>query len=233
MATKRVAEAALAVAWIDGRARMRSRLLNLFGDQSAMGLERAQCSLQDGEGRFRVAKVGASLGPQSFDYRPLASDEYSRLGDVLIGLDQMPLFLLNARYVHGHSMAVAGPFNQCLKDANGYTVRACYRLAAPKAINLHCRSVWTSSGGRLPGTFRLIPGFDLQWFASCKGPHMATPVDNVVTTIDEKHAEAVESVRQVSDNLAHAIDRSVAQRPYTTLIMALGFGFVLGALWAR
>jgi ElaB/YqjD/DUF883 family membrane-anchored ribosome-binding protein len=62
---------------------------------------------------------------------------------------------------------------------------------------------------------------------------MATPVEKVAAGIDERHVEAVASVRQVSDNLARAIDKSLAERPYTTLVMALGFGFVLGALWAR
>jgi hypothetical protein len=62
---------------------------------------------------------------------------------------------------------------------------------------------------------------------------MATPVEKVATSIDVKHAEAIESVREVRDNLARAIDRSLARRPYTTLVFALGFGFLLGALWAR
>ena len=55
----------------------------------------------------------------------------------------------------------------------------------------------------------------------------------VAAAVDDKHAEAIEAVREVSDNLANAIDKSLARRPYTTLALALGFGFVLGALWAR
>jgi ElaB/YqjD/DUF883 family membrane-anchored ribosome-binding protein len=53
------------------------------------------------------------------------------------------------------------------------------------------------------------------------------------TAVDQTHLEAVQSVREVTDNVARAIDKSLAERPYTTLLMALGFGFVLGALWAR
>jgi ElaB/YqjD/DUF883 family membrane-anchored ribosome-binding protein len=48
-----------------------------------------------------------------------------------------------------------------------------------------------------------------------------------------KTNEAVGAVRDVRDNLATAIDKSVEQRPYTTLGLALGLGFLLGALWAR
>jgi ElaB/YqjD/DUF883 family membrane-anchored ribosome-binding protein len=55
----------------------------------------------------------------------------------------------------------------------------------------------------------------------------------VATAVDQTHLEAVESVREVTDNLARAVDKSLAERPYTTLAMALGLGFVLGVLWAR
>jgi len=33
--------------------------------------------------------------------------------------------------------------------------------------------------------------------------------------------------------MADAIDKSLKRRPYTTLVLAVGVGFVLGALWAR
>ena len=48
-----------------------------------------------------------------------------------------------------------------------------------------------------------------------------------------KADEAVGAVREVRDNLATAIDKSVERRPYTTLTLAVGLGFLLGALWAR
>jgi ElaB/YqjD/DUF883 family membrane-anchored ribosome-binding protein len=64
---------------------------------------------------------------------------------------------------------------------------------------------------------------------------MATPAyaRRAATAVDESHLEAVAAVREVRDNLAQAIDKSLVERPYTTLAMALGFGFLLGALWAR
>ena len=45
--------------------------------------------------------------------------------------------------------------------------------------------------------------------------------------------EVPRAVRDVGDNVTDAIDRSLARRPYTTLLMAVGLGFVLGAVWAR
>lgn len=45
--------------------------------------------------------------------------------------------------------------------------------------------------------------------------------------------EAAPVVRDLGDKVTNAIDRSLARRPYTTLLMAVGLGFVLGAVWAR
>jgi ElaB/YqjD/DUF883 family membrane-anchored ribosome-binding protein len=45
--------------------------------------------------------------------------------------------------------------------------------------------------------------------------------------------EAMDSVREVGDTLAVAIEKSVIQRPYTTLALAVGLGFLFGAIWRR
>ncbi len=45
--------------------------------------------------------------------------------------------------------------------------------------------------------------------------------------------EATDAVREVRDNFAGALDDSLAERPYTTLMVALGVGFVMGAMWRR
>jgi ElaB/YqjD/DUF883 family membrane-anchored ribosome-binding protein len=60
-----------------------------------------------------------------------------------------------------------------------------------------------------------------------------TTVGSVVSDAQDKGREAVEAVSEVRDNLANAIDKSLKKRPYTTLAMAVGVGFFLGALWAR
>ena len=58
-------------------------------------------------------------------------------------------------------------------------------------------------------------------------------VRSVVSDAQDKGMEAVEAVGEVRDNMARAIDKSLKERPYTTLVMAVGIGFLLGALWAR
>jgi hypothetical protein len=58
-------------------------------------------------------------------------------------------------------------------------------------------------------------------------------VRRVASGPDGRQIEALEGVREVRDNLAQAIDRSLATRPYTTLLIAVGLGFLLGAIWTR
>jgi len=45
--------------------------------------------------------------------------------------------------------------------------------------------------------------------------------------------EVIDGAREVGDNVANAIDKSLERRPHTTLLLAVGLGFLIGALWAR
>jgi ElaB/YqjD/DUF883 family membrane-anchored ribosome-binding protein len=38
---------------------------------------------------------------------------------------------------------------------------------------------------------------------------------------------------EVADTFTDALDESISRRPYTTLAIALGIGFLLGATWRR
>ena len=58
-------------------------------------------------------------------------------------------------------------------------------------------------------------------------------VDDMVSDAQAKGQEAVGAVREVSDNFVDAIDESLRERPYTTLAMVAGLGFLLGATWRR
>jgi ElaB/YqjD/DUF883 family membrane-anchored ribosome-binding protein len=58
-------------------------------------------------------------------------------------------------------------------------------------------------------------------------------VGGVISDVRDQGKEAVEAIADVRDNMATAIDRSLKDRPYTTLALAVGVGFLLGALWAR
>jgi len=57
-------------------------------------------------------------------------------------------------------------------------------------------------------------------------------VDEAVSEIREKHGEGAtaDALRDVSEHFAGAIDESIKTRPYTTLALAAGLGFLLGAV---
>jgi ElaB/YqjD/DUF883 family membrane-anchored ribosome-binding protein len=58
-------------------------------------------------------------------------------------------------------------------------------------------------------------------------------VEGVVTQAQDKSLDAVDAVREVGENMLAALDESIKKRPYTTLGLALGIGFLFGAPWRR
>jgi ElaB/YqjD/DUF883 family membrane-anchored ribosome-binding protein len=58
-------------------------------------------------------------------------------------------------------------------------------------------------------------------------------VEGILSEAQDKGQEAVDAVREVGDNLVDAINVSLKKRPYTTLALALGIGFLFGATWRR
>ena len=60
---------------------------------------------------------------------------------------------------------------------------------------------------------------------------VAAQVESTVADIADRGREASRSVREVTDNFGGALDRSLERQPMTTLALAVGVGFVLGALW--
>jgi ElaB/YqjD/DUF883 family membrane-anchored ribosome-binding protein len=58
-------------------------------------------------------------------------------------------------------------------------------------------------------------------------------VDGVVAEAQDRGREAVGAMRDVSDNFVEAIDESIKNRPYATLAIVAGLGFLFGATWRR
>jgi ElaB/YqjD/DUF883 family membrane-anchored ribosome-binding protein len=58
-------------------------------------------------------------------------------------------------------------------------------------------------------------------------------VEGVMSEATAKGQEAVDAVREVGDKMLDAVDESLKKRPYTTLALALGIGFLFGATWRR
>jgi ElaB/YqjD/DUF883 family membrane-anchored ribosome-binding protein len=65
------------------------------------------------------------------------------------------------------------------------------------------------------------------------GPKAGSGVEGMIADAQDKGMDALHAVREVGDNMVDAIDDSLAKRPYTTLVLAIGIGFLLGAAWRR
>ena len=58
-------------------------------------------------------------------------------------------------------------------------------------------------------------------------------VDSAVSEAQNKGRDAAGAVRDVSDNFVDAIDASIQNRPYATLALVAGLGFLFGATWRK
>jgi ElaB/YqjD/DUF883 family membrane-anchored ribosome-binding protein len=58
-------------------------------------------------------------------------------------------------------------------------------------------------------------------------------VDDIMAGAQDTGREAADAVREVSDHFVDAIDESIKTRPYTTLAIVAGLGFLFGATWRR
>jgi len=57
--------------------------------------------------------------------------------------------------------------------------------------------------------------------------------DDALAEASEFGEEAVDAIVEAKDTLADAVEEAVQDRPFTTLALALGIGFVAGAMWRR
>jgi len=58
-------------------------------------------------------------------------------------------------------------------------------------------------------------------------------LDGVLSEASEKGMEAVDTAREGTDTALEALEDAVRQRPFATLAIALGLGFLFGASWRR
>jgi ElaB/YqjD/DUF883 family membrane-anchored ribosome-binding protein len=58
-------------------------------------------------------------------------------------------------------------------------------------------------------------------------------VDSAISGAQESGREAVDAFRDVADTFGDALEDSLKRRPYATLAIAAGIGFLFGAAWRR
>jgi ElaB/YqjD/DUF883 family membrane-anchored ribosome-binding protein len=57
--------------------------------------------------------------------------------------------------------------------------------------------------------------------------------DSVISDVKDTGREAVDAFRDVADTFGDAVEDSLKRRPYATLAMVAGIGFLFGAAWRR
>jgi ElaB/YqjD/DUF883 family membrane-anchored ribosome-binding protein len=58
-------------------------------------------------------------------------------------------------------------------------------------------------------------------------------VEGAMADVGERGKEALQSARDVRDTFADALLESLETRPYATLAVVAGLGFLAGAIWRR
>jgi len=58
-------------------------------------------------------------------------------------------------------------------------------------------------------------------------------VGDAMSGAQDTGEQAIDAIREVSDNVVGVIDESLKERPYTTLAIAAGLGFLFGMTWRR
>ena len=58
-------------------------------------------------------------------------------------------------------------------------------------------------------------------------------LDGVLSEASEKGMEAADTVRDSTDTALEALEDAVRRRPFATLAIAVGLGFLFGASWRR
>jgi ElaB/YqjD/DUF883 family membrane-anchored ribosome-binding protein len=58
-------------------------------------------------------------------------------------------------------------------------------------------------------------------------------VDGAMSDAQDKGQQAVDAMREISDKFVETVDDSIKNRPYTTLAIAVGLGFLFGSTWRR
>lgn len=72
---------------------------------------------------------------------------------------------------------------------------------------------------------------DLKNKAADQAYNVAQQVEDAANTVAQRGREASEQVQQVAGNFRSAFEKSMRDQPITTLAMAAGVAFILGALW--
>lgn len=89
----------------------------------------------------------------------------------------------------------------------------------------------TSGPTRAAGDYGRNTGNELADKAQKMAERTGDQIERVAQNVADQGRQATEHVQVVAENFKTAIDKSVKDQPLTTLLVAAGLGFVIGALW--
>lgn len=89
----------------------------------------------------------------------------------------------------------------------------------------------SSPNTRTSGDYGRNTADDLADKAANLAEKTSEQIERVVQNVTDQGRQATENVQVVADNLKSAVDKSIKDQPLTTLAVAAGLGFVIGALW--
>jgi ElaB/YqjD/DUF883 family membrane-anchored ribosome-binding protein len=58
-------------------------------------------------------------------------------------------------------------------------------------------------------------------------------VDGLISSASEKGLNATKAVREATNDVGTALEESLGARPFATLAVAIGIGFIVGFAWRR
>lgn len=89
----------------------------------------------------------------------------------------------------------------------------------------------TSGPTRSAGDYGRNTGDELADKAANLAERTGEQIERVAQNVADQGRQATEHVQVVADNFKTAVDKSVKDQPLTTLVVAAGLGFIIGALW--
>lgn len=89
----------------------------------------------------------------------------------------------------------------------------------------------SSTSTRATSDYGRISADDLADKAANLAEKTGEQIERVVQNVADQGRQATEQVQVVAENFKTAVDKSVKEQPLTTLAVAAGLGFIIGALW--
>jgi ElaB/YqjD/DUF883 family membrane-anchored ribosome-binding protein len=93
----------------------------------------------------------------------------------------------------------------------------------------------SASSASNPGNGVTAPDIEDEAMAQARtqARRVQATAEGAISDLQDKGRETVDAFREVADTFGDAVEDSLKRRPYATLAVVAGIGFLLGAVWKR